>query len=637
MSMMKLAFLNFKNSFKNYLSLVISLAFTVLVLFNFQNLIDSEAFAVLGTRNKEYVEIIVQMVSVVLGCFMFFFIWYSTNVFLARRKKEIGVYVFMGLSNERIGKMYFIETTLIGVSALAFGLAFGALSAGLFQMILLAISDLAVEIQFRPGIRPIVFTAAVYGVIYMIFVVKGYGNIVRSSVLSMILATKQNESVRQNGAVLFLKATVGVGILCKGYSLALEESHATDVMVNALAAVGLVIGGVYLLFGGLIPLLAQSLAKKKTYLYQKQRILWVNSVIFRMKKNYRTYAMVSVLMLCSVTALATSVAMKDRYHMIIRFENTYTFQLLSSRDDLDGIAQKAIEEESEIVVSARLPMLGLDPSLVNAEEYFTKCAVLSFSHLKNLAKKTGMELEYEELKEDEVIRISHPVLMSFITKRSDKSVDMGGKTYRQIDDMDTPYLGYLQESVNFYVVNDKEYQRLLPMGEENYIYNYRIGDPQSFAAARDRLDRMIEEIGEAGRTGRVAVDPKSNELDWIKVFYSICIFMFLVFIMAGGSIMFMKMYNDALEEKERYRILMRMGFDRQMLEKSIRAELGTFYGVTFVVMGISSFFSVGALGKMMHRDLTVVNAISVASVLGILAAWYLLSVWAYERNVGMEK
>lgn len=203
--------------------------------------------------------------------------------------------------------------------------------------------------------------------------------------------------------------------------------------------------------------------------------------------------------------------------------------------------------------------------------------------------------------------------------------------------MDTPYLGYLQESVNFYVVNDKEYQRLLPMGEENYIYNYRIGDPQSFAAARDRLDRMIEEIGEAGRTGRVAVDPKSNELDWIKVFYSICIFMFLVFIMAGGSIMFMKMYNDALEEKERYRILMRMGFDRQMLEKSIRAELGTFYGVTFVVMGISSFFSVGALGKMMHRDLTVVNAISVASVLGILAAWYLLSVWAYERNVGMEK
>ena len=112
MSMIRLAFLNFKNSFRNYLSLVVSLAFTVLVLFNFQNLIDSEAFGVLGTRNKEYVEIIVQTVSFVLGCFMFFFIWYSTNVFLTRRKREIGIYVFMGLSNERIGKMYLVETIL---------------------------------------------------------------------------------------------------------------------------------------------------------------------------------------------------------------------------------------------------------------------------------------------------------------------------------------------------------------------------------------------------------------------------------------------------------------------------------------------------------------------------------------------
>ncbi len=636
MSMMRLAFLNFKNSFQNYLSLVVSLAFTVLVLFNFQNLIDSEAFGVLGTRNKEYVEIIVQTVSFVLGCFMFFFIWYSTNVFLTRRKREMGIYVFMGLSNERIGKMYFIETILIGASALVLGLALGALSAGLFQMILLAVSDLAVDIRFRPGIRPMVFTAAVYGILYMIFVVKGYVNIVRSSVLGMISAAKQNEAVRQKGIVLFLKAVVGVGILCRGYSLAMRESR-TDVMGNALAAVVLVIVGVYLLFGGLIPLVFQWLAGRKRFLYRKERTLWVNSVIFRMKKNYRTYAMVSVLMLCSVTALATSVAMKDRYHSIIQFENTYTFQLLSRREDLEGAAREAIEEKVSVEMSTWIPMLGLDPSLVHSGEYSGKYGILPFSRLKELAEAAGMEVEVEELGEDEVIRISHPVLLSLITERGEKPVDIGGKTYRQILDTSTPYLGYLQESIGFYVVNDREYERLLPMGEENFVYNYRIGDPGAFAEARDRLDQMILDMGEKGKIGRVAVDPGSNELDWVKVFYSVCIFMFLVFILASGSIMFMKLYNDAFEEKERYRVLMKLGFDRQVLKKSIGAELGASYGVTFGVMGISSFFSVGALGKMMYRDLTAVNVISVAVVLGILAVWYGLSVWAYERNVGMER
>ena len=109
MSMTRLAFLNFKQSFRNHLALIVSQAFTVLVLFNFQVILSSDAFVVLGTRNKAYIDMLVQMVSFVLGCFMFFFIWYSTDVFLTSRKKAIGLYVFMGLSNEKIGQMYLIQ------------------------------------------------------------------------------------------------------------------------------------------------------------------------------------------------------------------------------------------------------------------------------------------------------------------------------------------------------------------------------------------------------------------------------------------------------------------------------------------------------------------------------------------------
>ena len=54
---------------------------------------------------------------------------------------------------------------------------------------------------------------------------------------------------------------------------------------NALAAVILVIAGVYLLFSGLIPALLRKLTGNKKYLYKKERNLWVNSLAFRMKKN----------------------------------------------------------------------------------------------------------------------------------------------------------------------------------------------------------------------------------------------------------------------------------------------------------------------------------------------------------------
>lgn len=634
MSMTRLALINFKNGFRNYLSLVLSLAFTVLVLFNFQNLISSGAFEVLGTRNREYVEMIVNMITFVLVCFMFFFVWYSTNVFLTRRKKEIGIYVFMGLSNEKIGKMYLLETLFTGLAALVTGLVFGALSSGLFQMILLALSDLSVEIRFSPAFQPALITSVLYGAVYLLFSVKGCVNLARSSVLGMISAAKQNEYVRQKKAILIIRSILGTAVLGSGYYLAMKRGG-MEVMGNALAAVVLVTVGVYLLFGGLIPAVFQAMAGNKRFLYKGSRVLWVNSLIFRMKKNYRTYAMVCVLLLCSATALATSFAMRGRYNSIIQFENTYTFQLLSPRDDIGGQAEAVVREGNEIAAKSRIPILCLDSSLVESRYYGSQYTILSWSELKDLAQKTGMEFPFAPLEDDQTIKVSHPVLMSLLTDLSGVTITIGGKTYRQTEDTSLPYLGYLQESKSFYVVNDREYERLRPLGEELYTYNYRIRDPENFVRTRDNLDSFVAGL-EGNNTARVAIDPKSNELDWVKVMYSICVFMFLVFVLASGSIMFMKLYNDAFEEKERYQVLMKMGFDREVLRGSVKAELAVAYGLPFGVMAVSSLFSVGALARMMFTNLTGVNMVSVAVVLVILAAWYGLSVGAYERNAGIR-
>ena len=68
----------------------------------------------LGQMNSRNLKIVIQCVLIVLSCFMFFFVWYATNVFLTKRKKEIGIYIFMGLTNQRIGKLYMLETLMIG-------------------------------------------------------------------------------------------------------------------------------------------------------------------------------------------------------------------------------------------------------------------------------------------------------------------------------------------------------------------------------------------------------------------------------------------------------------------------------------------------------------------------------------------
>lgn len=634
MSIGRLAFQNFRKSFHNYLSMILSLAFTVLILFNFADLTYAETFQALGERNKEYIDIIIRVISFVLVCFMFFFIWYATNVFLTRRKKEIGIYVFMGLTNRKIGRLYMLETVLTGAAALVLGIGAGVVTTQLFQMILLRLSDIAIALSFRFTWQPVVITAVLYTLIYAVFVLKGYGNIVKSSVLEMISAARQNEYVKMNGLLLLVKAVLGVCILTNGYYLAVKE-EGYNIMGNLFLATVLVIVGTYLLFGGFLPILFQQLAKRKSFLYQKERTLWVNNIIFRMKKNYRTYAMTCVLLTCSVTAIAAAFAEKGQYDNMVNFRSHYTFQVVSDRPELEKEISMLIAEDNEISYHGCLPFFGMDGSHF-ADGYSQ--GILSFSDVKKLAEDTGLAFPYESLADDELIDVSYIMLMSFITDEKEKTVEIDGEPFHQIDRTTVPYLGYLQEGHGYYIVSDKVYAELLMRCSEGasadiqtYTYNYKIADTDNFEVSQKML-KDLTYTAEKSYVGLVALDPNSDDIGWIKVEYSLCIFVFLVFVLASGSILFMKLYNDAFEEKERYTILKKMGISTKTLSRAAAKELRAAYAMPFLLMALSSWFSVHSLEKLMSKNLKMVNLLSVAVIFLFFVVFYELSVFFYRKN-----
>lgn len=324
MSLLKLAYSNFKRSVKNYVALIISLSFSIFTFFNFQNIVFSNAMDILKEKNSEYVSIIIQVISIVLVIFVFFFIWYATNVFLAQRKKDIGIFTFMGLDNCKIGKMYVIEVGMIAILSLIIGLGSGILFSKLFTMVLLRISDISIDVSFTFSIIPVIITVALFTSIFVVMIIKGYINILRSSVLEMLSAAKQNELKQEKGIWSLLKVIIGLILISGGYYCALQVGDMSS-FIYILYAVILVIVGIYFLYNGVIPFIIRKLAQNKSFLYQKERALWVNNLAFRLRKNYRAYAMVTILMICSVTVLATSFAMKQRYDNISHFREVYYY------------------------------------------------------------------------------------------------------------------------------------------------------------------------------------------------------------------------------------------------------------------------------------------------------------------------
>ena len=217
MSVLRIAYNNFKNNIKIYTMFFISMIFSVVILSNFMILLNGITLDYLGKMNNEYSKMTLQILIVMLTLFMLFFIWYSSNIFLKNRKKEIGIYTFMGLDSFTVGRIYFTEMMLIGLSSCAIGTGIGVLFSKFFQMIVFKMADFNIDIKFNITADSIMYTVATFLIIFIIMALKGFINILRSSVIDLLKDNKKGDKPVKVRFYTYLIAAVSLFLVLYGY------------------------------------------------------------------------------------------------------------------------------------------------------------------------------------------------------------------------------------------------------------------------------------------------------------------------------------------------------------------------------------------------------------------------------------
>lgn len=124
-----------------------AMIFSVAAYYNFLSMRYNPQF--LESKDASaYIESTSMIASMLMIMFLIFFIVYSSNFFLNQRKKEIGVYAFMGIDNYKIAFIFASEGLLLGILSLAIGLIIGILFSKLFMMILAKAALLDITIKF---------------------------------------------------------------------------------------------------------------------------------------------------------------------------------------------------------------------------------------------------------------------------------------------------------------------------------------------------------------------------------------------------------------------------------------------------------------------------------------------------------
>jgi len=221
MTFFKLIIKNVHKNLRDYLIYFLTLMLAVSLFYAFNSISDQPAFSEMSmTRALLYEQLdkMISVLSVVISLVLAFLIIYANQFLLKRRKKELGIYMMLGMKKGRISRIFAGETFCVGVIALGVGLIFGFIlsqGASLIALKLFAIELDKYQLVFSIGAFQ--QTVICFALIFFIVMLLNVWSVSNVQLISLLTASRKNENINTENHVFLLHWYSGHSFLQKWY------------------------------------------------------------------------------------------------------------------------------------------------------------------------------------------------------------------------------------------------------------------------------------------------------------------------------------------------------------------------------------------------------------------------------------
>lgn len=637
MSVLGIALNNFKSNIRTYTAFFISMVFSVVILVNFEILKNSETINFLRGENKKFTEAVLISVIVILTIFLFFFIWYATNVFFKNRVKEIGMLSFMGLNLSTIGKIYFVENMLIGITSFILGLVIGIASSRFFQVIIVKISGFNIVVSSKFDLNALFSSAMIFLIIFLIMTIKGFITICRSSVINLINMSKKEEKMPKIGISLYILGIISLAVIGYGYYLSFDIRSGN--INNVIPTIVIIIIGTYGLFKSVVPIIFDLLMKNKRVLYNGENIISISNIYYRINKNYKTYAVISIIITATISTLGSAVFIRSIQQNASAQRNIYTVSTIST--DKENLDKYKLDN---IISKTNKIKYSLNPEITLIEEKDSKFigdignTFMSHKEFIKILRENGNEDAIKDLGPDlvsgkQAIELQSPQTIASIANKT-KDIKVNKEDYKiSKSEVKAPVLGTVY-NYEIYVVNDREYQKIRNEGTKLYFYGAKVENEKHSQTMVDNVKNAISSDNIISfQNGYKA----QEDALWLKFAYAVLVFLFIVFVMVAGSIIYMKIYNDAYDDKNKYDILLKIGASKTEIKRSIVKEVSIFYALPIISASISGFFALRLASDILFLvdNMFLIYILSIVVCVLIFLGYGFVSVSKFKKVIGI--
>ena len=606
----KLAMRNVRRSFRDYGVYFLTLTFGVCLFYAFNSIEGQGAMAYLVQREHPAAEAILMLidifsvfVAVVLACL----ILYANRFLLRRRKRELGTYLLLGLSQVKVSKILFMETGVIGLVSLAAGLGLGVLASMGLSALTLCMFQLEMSglLGLTFSIKAAGKTALYFGLIFLLVMVFSGIQVSRAKLIDLIYGQRKNEILKPRPLALsVVQFAAGLVCLVAAYGILLTFGMAIAVAVLPICIPMLALGtlGTLLIFRSLSGFVMKFVQSRPSLYYKNLNLFTLRQWISKVHTTYLTQTVVCILLLLAIGITASSIGLNNTIASATGAQAPFdiTVHNLSGDEelvDMDGLLNEAgFDTGKKLDWSYNTVFYYNDPEVTGVEN---ASAALKVS-------------DYDALK----ARQGQPAYSGPLPYRVENLEEQ----------LTTGSLGLT------YVLIPDEMAEELPPRRQVWSADYA-GDKE---ATEDELMDLLR-----GMEGQFASWINSRLMIYEDIMGSKMLALFLglylgfTFLLAAAAVLALQQLSQAADNTSRYAILRRLGAEDKLVSRSATQQTALAFLLPLILALIHSVVGMKAANDLISEagkvDSAASSAVTALVLVVVYGGYFLATAMACRR------
>lgn len=683
----KLSIKNIKKSFKDYAIYFFTLILGVAIFYVF-NALDSQTVMMNVTNStRDIIELmttILSAVSVFVAFILGFLIIYASRFLIKRRNKEFGIYLTLGMSKRKISMILFFETLFIGLISLTVGLGIGALLSQFMSILVANMFEANLtKFTFVFSTSACIKTIIYFGIMYLLVMIFNTINISRCKLIDLLHANKKSEKIKLKNPIVCTIVFI-ISSIVLGYAYYLVTGGVSDLknFNEILKPILLGVISTFFIFWSLSGLIIKIITSMKKTYYKELNSFTVRQISSKINTTVFSMTVICLMLFVTICILSSALSIKNSMTSNLKtlapidIEFSKKFNLTEEYVNSHWNYNKNMIEDSKLSLRESISNFDFD-----LEEYFTDIVEFNtYTYGIKIEDTLGTYLE-ESKKQYPFLR--YDMEESFI-KLSDYNKAARLLGLKQLSLNENEYI-LVSDYSGWVPIRNGGLERNTPVVLENNRYYPKYHECQDgfieissnhvnmglFVVPDDALDESHKSDGwllanykEESKEGKQKTEDIVRELNnhsyggltslemttRLLLYESsvglgamvtfIGLYLGIIFLISSAAILALKELSESTDNKERFKVLRKIGADEKMIHKALFRQIAIFFMFPLLIAMIHSVFGIMFCNYILEtfgNEKLLQSIIMTAFFLIVIYGGYFLITYFCSKNIIKEK